>query len=67
MTEEEADALDEEYTRNPPMPGPNGTGAWSRWRSNVAHIIAIDDAAATYLRRARRSRRIRLHQSLLWT
>jgi len=50
MTEEEADALDEEYTRNPPVPGPNGTGAWSKWRRNIAHMIAIDDASAVYLR-----------------
>jgi hypothetical protein len=48
--EAQADALDEEYTKNPPAPGPNGTGAWSKWRRNVAHIIAIDDASATYLR-----------------
>jgi len=41
MTENEeaiADALDEEYTKNPPTPGPNGTGAWTKWRRNVAHI-----------------------------
>jgi len=53
MTEDEeaiADALDEAYTKNPPVPGPNGTGAWTNWRRNVAHIIAIDNASATYLR-----------------
>jgi len=39
MTEDEearADALDEEYTKNPPTPGPNGTGAWTKWRRNAA-------------------------------
>jgi hypothetical protein len=54
MTEEEeavAAALDEEYTKNPPAPGPDGTGAWTKWRRNVAHIIAIDNASATYIRR----------------
>jgi hypothetical protein len=50
MTEEEADALDEYYTENPPTPGPNGTGAWGKWRGNVAHIIAINNASAAYLR-----------------
>jgi len=53
MTEEEEayyDALDEEYTKNPPMPGSDGIGAWTKWRRNVAHIIAIDDNSATYLR-----------------
>jgi hypothetical protein len=26
LTEEEYDALDEQWTKNPPKPGPNGTG-----------------------------------------
>ncbi|MHB9296078.1 hypothetical protein PilKf_01832 [Pillotina sp. SPG140] len=26
MTDEEADRLDEKWTKNPPKPGPNGTG-----------------------------------------
>ena len=50
MTEEEADALDEEVTRNPPTPGPNGTGFFSKRFGNTAQIIAIDRASAAYLR-----------------
>jgi hypothetical protein len=30
MTDEEADYWDEHYTRNPPSPGPNGTGFFTR-------------------------------------
>jgi hypothetical protein len=50
MTEEEADALDEYYTENPPTPGPNGTGYFSQRFGNVAHIIGISNASAAYLR-----------------
>ena len=50
MTEEELDALEEEVTKNPPMPGPNGTGAWGKWRGNAAQIIAINNVSAAYLR-----------------
>jgi hypothetical protein len=52
MTEEEADALDERFTKNTYMPGPNGTGAFSKRlaRDNIAHMVPIDDASATYLR-----------------
>jgi len=49
MTEEEADALDERFTKNTYEPGPNGTGAFSRRFGNTAHIIAISSAAAAYL------------------
>jgi hypothetical protein len=30
LTEEEYDALDEKWTKNPPKPGPNGTGFFAQ-------------------------------------
>jgi hypothetical protein len=45
MTDEEADALDEYYTKNPPTPGPNGTGFFTQ-RRKAAHSITIDDLSA---------------------
>jgi hypothetical protein len=47
MTDEEADALDEKWTKNPPKAGPDGTGFFRR--RDVAHMIAIDDLSAKYL------------------
>jgi hypothetical protein len=51
MTEEEADALDEKFTKNTYMPEPNGTGAWSRRlkKDNIAHMVPIDTFSAKYL------------------
>jgi hypothetical protein len=48
MTDEEADALDEYYTKNPPTPGPNGTGFFTQ-RRKTARSITIDDLSADYL------------------
>jgi hypothetical protein len=48
MTDEEADALDEKWTKNPPKPGPNGTGFFTR-RKAGAHTVTIDDLSADYL------------------
>jgi hypothetical protein len=47
MTEKEADYWDEYYTKNPPKPGPNGTGFFAR--RNAAHTITIDSLTANYL------------------
>jgi hypothetical protein len=47
MTEEEADALDELYTKNPPTAGPNGTGFFARHK---AQVVFLDDFSAKYLR-----------------
>jgi hypothetical protein len=48
MTDEEADALDEYYTKNPPIPGPNGTGFFTQ-RRKAARSITIDDLSADWL------------------
>jgi hypothetical protein len=48
MTDEEADYWDEYYTKNPPVPGPNGTGYFSKRRA-AARTITIDDFSADYL------------------
>jgi len=48
MTDEEADALDEYYTKNPPVPGPNGTGFFTQKRK-AARSITIDDLSADWL------------------
>ena len=48
MTDEEADYWDEYYTKNPPKPGPNGTGFFTQQRRN-AHSITIDDLSADWL------------------
>ena len=48
MTEEEADYWDEYHTKNPPVPGPNGTGFFSQ-RRKAARSITIDDFCADWL------------------
>ena len=48
MTDEEADALDEYYTKNPPTPGPNGTGFFTQQRK-AARSITIDEFSANWL------------------
>ena len=47
MTEEEAFALDEKWTKTTPKVGPNGSGFLSRYKA--AHMITIDDLSADYL------------------
>ena len=42
MTDEEADYWDEYYTKNPPVPGPNGTGYFTQRRKS-ARSVTIDD------------------------
>jgi hypothetical protein len=51
MTEEEAFALDEYYTKNPPTPGPNGSDFFSKRKAAAGHarLITIDDLSADYL------------------
>jgi hypothetical protein len=50
MTEEEADALDEYYTKNPPKidPAKRGTGFFTR-RKTEGRTITVDAFAADYL------------------
>ena len=48
MTDEEADFLDEYYTKNPPIPGPNGTGLFTKMRK-TACSITIDDLSTKWL------------------
>jgi hypothetical protein len=50
MTEEEADALDEYYTRNPPKvdPAKRGTGFFTR-RKAAGRTITVDALSADYL------------------
>jgi hypothetical protein len=48
MTEEEAARLDEKWTKNPPKPGPNGTGYFTQCKKS-AHTITIDGFTANYL------------------
>jgi len=36
LTEEEYNALDEKWTKNPPKPGPNGTGFFSQRKKELA-------------------------------
>ena len=48
MTDEEADRLDEKWTKNPPKPGPNGTGFFTRCKA-AARTVTIDDFSADYL------------------
>ena len=47
MTEEEAFALDEKWTKTTPKVGPNGSGFLSKRRS--AHMITVDEFTAGYL------------------
>ncbi|MDR1445783.1 MAG: hypothetical protein LBI90_02685 [Treponema sp.] len=53
MTEEEYDALDEKWTKNPPKPGLNGTGFFARRKAALtvqsAHSITVDSFTADYL------------------
>ena len=50
LSEEEYDALDEYYTKNPPKVDPNksGTGFFSQ-RTAMARTITIDNISADYL------------------
>jgi hypothetical protein len=48
MTDEEADYWDEYYTKNPPVPGPNGTGFFTQ-RRKAARSITIDSLSADWL------------------
>jgi hypothetical protein len=47
MTEEEAHYWDEYYTKNPPKPGPNGTGFFTQRKSALS--ITVDSTTANYL------------------
>jgi len=49
LTDEEYDALDEYHTKNPPVPGPNGTGAYTRMR-NAARSVVLDDVSLEWLK-----------------
>jgi hypothetical protein len=52
MTEEEAFALDEKWTKITPKVGPNGSGFLARRRtegSRAAHMVTIDGLSADYL------------------
>ena len=48
MTEEEAKYWDDYYTKNPPVPGPNGTGFFTQKRKS-AHSLTIDSVSASWL------------------
>jgi hypothetical protein len=48
MTDAEADRLDEYYTKNPPTPGPNGTGFFSQKRK-AARSLTIGSVTADWL------------------
>jgi hypothetical protein len=48
MTEEEAFALDEKWTKTTPKVGPNGSGFLSK-RKAAARMITIDDLSADWL------------------
>ena len=50
LTDEEYDALDEYYTKNPPKVDPtkNGTGFFTR-RTAAARTITVDNLSADYL------------------
>jgi len=48
MTDEEAKRLDEKWTKNPPKPGPDGTGYFTQCKK-TAHTITIDSVTANYL------------------
>jgi hypothetical protein len=47
MTEEEANYWDKYYTENPPKPGPNGTGFFTKRKAALS--ITVDSATADYL------------------
>ena len=46
MTDEEADALDEYYTKNPPRVDPGKNGGFAK---KSFKLVAIDDFCADYL------------------
>ena len=46
MTDEEADALDEYYTKNPPKVDPRKNGGFAK---KSFKMVAIDDLSADYL------------------
>ena len=48
MTDEEAEYWDDYYTKNPPVPGPNGTGFFTKMRK-TACSITVDDLSAKWL------------------
>jgi hypothetical protein len=48
MTDEEARRLDEKWTKNPPKPGPNGTGYFTQCNKS-AYTVTIDKVTANYL------------------
>lgn len=47
MTEEEAHYWDDYYTKNPPKPGPNGTGFFTQRKAALS--ITLDTETANYL------------------
>jgi hypothetical protein len=53
LTEEEYAALDEKWTKNPPKPGPNGTGFFAQRKAALAaqsaRSITVDSFTADYL------------------
>ena len=53
LTDEEYNALDEKWTKNPPKPGPNGTGFFSQRKEALlaqsARSITVDAFTADYL------------------
>ena len=53
LTNEEYAALAEKYTKNPPKPGPNGTGFFSQRKAALsaqsALSITVDSITANYL------------------
>jgi hypothetical protein len=53
LTEEEYNALDEKWTKNPPKPGPNGTGFFAQRKAALAaqsaRSITVDSFTADYL------------------
>jgi hypothetical protein len=53
LTEEEYDALDEKWTKNPPRPGVNGTGFFAQRKAAMAaqsaRSISVDSFTADYL------------------
>jgi hypothetical protein len=52
MTDEEAAALDEKWTKNPPKVGSNGTGFFAMRKAvqrQAARMVTIDSLSADYL------------------
>ena len=48
MTDEEAKRLDEKWTANPPKPGPNGSGYFTKCTKSAC-TVTIDRLTANYL------------------